>query len=257
AAARAIAFDASQAQRWVRLAEALIDLNCDHTAAVLSSHAMRLDPSDQVVQRNRIATLTNLGEVDAALELLGKATRESGDGWFSAVRAIVLKVSARGVSGPDAAARLDEARNAANDALRIEPQNLWYHLVRADVLLRAGKADLAEEDFEYLWRESRLDQADGLSFATPAAIELQPGTDAAAPSPRALNLADATVGDYGDRFNRGAALVLDGDEAGLHYLDDAMGLAATPFAIDYLRGRLGHLTEVCRHSDIAVDPSAA
>jgi predicted Zn-dependent protease len=181
----------------VRLAEALIDLNCDHTAAVLSSHAIRLDPTDQVVQRNRIATLTNLGEVGAALELLGKVARESGDGWFSAVRAIVLKVSAGGVSGPDEAARLDEARNAANDALRMEPQNLWYHLVRADVLLRTGKADLAEEDFEYLWRESRLDQSDGLSFATRAAIELQLGADAVALSTKALNVADATVGDYG------------------------------------------------------------
>ena len=257
AAARAIAFDPSQAQRWVRLAEALGELNCDHAAAVLSGHAIRLDPGDQVVWRNRIATLTSLGEAGAALELLGKAARESGDGWFSAVRAIVLKAFDREASGPGEAARLDEARNAANDALRIEPQNLWYHLVRADVLLRAGKADLAEEDFEYLWRESRLDQADGLSFATRAAIELQLGTDAVALSTRALNLADATVGDYGDRFNRGAALVLDGDEEGLHYLDDAMGLAATPFAIDYLRGRLGHLTDVCRHSDIAVDPSAA
>ncbi len=247
------AFDPSQAQRWVRLAETLIEVNCDRAAAVLSSHATKLAPGDPVVQRNRIATLTNLGEVDAALALLDQATPDSADGWFSAVRAIVLKVSARGVSGQDEDARLDQALGAANDALRIEPQNPWYRLVRADVLLRAGKDGLADEDFEYLWRESRLDQADGLSFATRAAIELRLGSDAVALSTQALDIAAATVGDYGDRFNRGAALVLDGDAEGVPFLEAAMGIAATPFAIDYLRGRLDHLTDVLRRAGTGPD----
>ncbi len=256
AAARAIAFDPSQAQRWVRLAETLIELNCDHAAAVLSGHAARLAPADPVVTRNRIATLTGLGDVDAALALLGRATPDGGDGWLSAVRAIALKVSARGLPGR-AAERLDQALAAVNEALRLQPQNPWYHLVRADVLLRAGRDDLAGEDFEVLWRESRLDQADGLSFATRAAIELRLGSDAVTLSTQALDIATATVGDYGDRFNRGAALILDGDRAGLPYLEAAAGLAATPFAIDYLRARLDHLTGALRREGIAVDLTAA
>ena len=117
---------------------------------MLSSHATKLAPGDLVVRRNRIATLTNLGEAGAALALLDQMSPDSSDGWSSAVRAVVLKVSAGELSGEAEAERLDQARAAANEALRIEPQNLWYHLVRADVLLRAGKDDLAGEDFEYL-----------------------------------------------------------------------------------------------------------
>ena len=252
-AARSIAFDPAQAQRWVRLAETLIELNCDQAAAVLSSHATKLAPGDLVVRRNRIATLTNLGETGAALALLGQVSPDSGDGWFAAVRAIVLKVSARGLSGEAEAERLDQARAAANEALRVEPLNLWYHLVRAEVLLRAGKDDLAGEDFEYLWRESRLDQVDGLSFATRAAIELQLGTDAIALSTQALDIATVTVRDYGERFSHGAALALDGDPAGLPDLEAAAQLAATPFAIDYLRSRLDHLTAVLHEQGSSLD----
>ena len=253
AAARAIAFGPDEAQRWVRLAETLIELNCDQAAAVLSNHATKLAPGDAVVQRNRIATLANLGEADAAMALLDQMRPDDGDGWFSAVRAIVLKVSARALPAGSAAVCLDRARDAANEALRVEPQNLWYHLVRADVLLRAGKDDLAAEDFEYLWRESRLDQADGLTFATRAAIELQLGSDAITLSTQALDIATATVGDYGDRFNHGAALALDGDPQGLPDLEAAVQIAATPFAIDYLRDRLGHLTGVLRREGSALD----
>ena len=253
AAARAIAFDPAQAQRWVRLAETLIELSCDQAAAVLSSHATKLAPDDLVVRRNRIATLTNLGEAGAALALLDQMSPDSSDGWSSAVRAVVLKVSARELSGEAEAERLDQARTAANEALRIEPQNLWYHLVRADVLLRAGKDDLAGEDFEYLWRESRLDQVDGLSFATRAAIELQLGTDATALSTQALDIATVTVGDYSDRFNHGAALALDGDPRGVPHLEAGAQAAATPFAIDYLRGRLDHLTDVLRRDGSTLD----
>ena len=237
----------------MRLAETLIELNCDQAAAVLSNHATKLAPGDAVVRRNRIATLANLGEADAAMALLDQMRPDDGDGWFSAVRAIVLKVSARRLPAGSAAVCLDRARDAANEALRVEPQNLWYHLVRADVLLRAGKDDLAAEDFEYLWRESRLDQADGLTFATRAAIELQLGSDAIALSTQALDIATATVGDYGDRFNHGAALALDGDPRGLPDLEAAVQIAATPFAIDYLRDRLGHLTGVLRREGSAVD----
>jgi tetratricopeptide (TPR) repeat protein len=258
AAARAIAFDPAQAQRWVRLAETLIELNCDYAAAVLSEHAHRLAPDDPVVVRNRIATLTNLGDAGAALALLGQAARDGSDGWFSAVRAIALSVSAatagQAEAGPE---RLEAALGAANEALRAQPENPWYRLVRADVLLRAGKDDLAGQDFEVLWRESRLDQADGLSFATRAAIELGLGADAVALSAQALDLATATVGDYGDRFNRGAALVLDGNARGVSYLEAAAGLAATPFAIDCLRARLDHLGRVLRRDGIAVDLTAA
>ena len=220
---------------------------------MLSSHASTLAPSDPVVRRNRIATLTNLGETGAALALLGEVASDGSDGWFSAVRAVALKVSARELSGEAEAECLDQARAAANEALRIEPQSLWYHLVRAEVLLRSGKEDLATEDFEYLWRESRLDQMDGLSFATRAAVELQLGTDAIALSTRVLDLATVTVRDYGDRFSHGAALALGGDAGGLPHLEAAARLAATPFAIDHLRSRLDRLTGMLRTQGSTLD----
>jgi hypothetical protein len=125
--------------------------------------------------------------------------------------------------------------------------------VRADVLLRAGKDDLAGEDFEYLWRESHLDQVDGLSFATRAAIELQLGADAVALSTRGLGIATATVGDCGDWFSHGAALALDGDTGGLAHLEAAVRLAATPYAVENLRGRLDHLAAVLRRDGSALD----
>jgi len=253
AAARAIAFDPSQAQRWVRLADTLIDLNCDQAAAVLSSHATVLAPGDPLTRRNRIVTLTNLGQIGDARALLDQAAQESGESWFSAVRAILLQMSARELSGQAEAGRLDEALAAANEALRIEPSNVWNHLVRGDLLVRAGKDDLAAEDYEYVWRESRLDQVDGLTFATRAAIELELGSDAVALSTQALDLAAATAGDYSDRFNRGAALVLDGDPRGLPYCEDAIRIAATPLAIEYLRTRLDHLTAVLRGKDSTLD----
>jgi tetratricopeptide (TPR) repeat protein len=257
AAARAIAFDPSQAQRWVRLADTLIDLNCDQAAAVLSSHAVKLAPGDATVQRNRIVTLTNLGQIGDARALLDAEAPDSGESWFSAVRAILLQMSARALSGQAEAERLDEALAAANEALRIEPSNAWNHLVRGDLLVRAGKDDLAAEDYEYVWRESRLDQVDGLTFATRAAIELELGSDAVALSTQALDLAAATAGDYSDRFNRGAALILDGDPQGLPYCEDAIRLAATPIAIEYLRTRLDHLAAVLRGKDSAVDLTGA
>ncbi len=257
AAARAIAFDPSQAQRWVRLADTLIDLDCDQAAAVLSSHAVKLAPGDAMVQRNRVVTLTNLGQIGDARALLDQAAPDSGESWFSAVRAILLQMSARGLSGQAETGRLDEALAAANEALRIEPSNVWNHLVRGDLLVRAGKDDLAAADYEYVWRESRLDQVDGLSFATRAAIELELGSDAVALSTQALELAVATAGDYSDRFSRGAALVLDGDPQGLPYCEEAMRIAATPLAIEYLRTRLDHLTAVLHGKDSTLDLTGA
>lgn len=253
AAARAIAFDPSQAARWVRLAETLIEVNCLQAAAVISSHATKLAPGDPLALRNRIATLANLGQADAALALLGQAAPEAGDGWYSAVRAIVLQISARGRSGQASAERLGEALAAANEAVRIEPLHPWYHLVRGNLLCRVGKDGLAGEDFEYLWRESRLDQADGLGFAARAAVELQLGSDAVALSTQALELAAATAGDYTEWFNRGAALALDGDSQGLPCLDAAVRLAMTPLAIDHLHTRLDHLTAVLRGNSGAPD----
>ncbi len=244
AAARAIAFDPSQAQRWVRLADTLTDLNCDQAAAVLSSHAVQLAPGDPMVQRNRIVTLTNLGQIGDARALLEAAAPDGGESWFSAVRAILLQMSARELSGEAEAQRLDEALAAANEAVRIDASNTWNHLVRADLLVRAGKADLAATDYETVWRDSRLDQVDGLTFATRAAIELELGSDAVTLSTQALDLAAATAGDYSDRFSRGAALVLDGDPRGERYCRDAVQLAATPLAIEYLRTRLDHLIAV-------------
>lgn len=258
AAARAIAFDPSQAQRWVRLADTLMDLHCDQAAAVLSNHAVKLAPGDPAAHRSRIVALTNLGEVDAARTLLEQAASDAGgESWFSAVRAILLQMSARALSGEAEAARLDEALAAANEAVRIEPSNVWNHLVRADLLVRAGKADLASLDYEIVWKESRLDQADGLSFATRAAIELELGSDAVTLSTQALDLAAATAGDYSDRFNRGAALILDGDPQGLAYCEEAIRSAATPLAVEYLRTRLDHLTAVLRGKGSALDLAGA
>jgi len=253
AAARAIAFDPSQAQRWVRLADSLSELNCDRAAAVLSSHAMKLDPDDPAARRCRIVTLTNLGHVDEALALIGPAGPDGGEGWLSAVRAILLQISARALAGQAEAERLDQALAAANDALRIEPLNVWYRLVRADLLLRAGKDHQAGEDFEYVWRESQLDRLDGLGFAARAAIELDLGSDAVTLNTQVLELAAATAGDYSVRFNQGAVLVLTGDPQGLPYLDAAVQIAATPLATEYLRTRLDHLTAQLRGKDSAMD----
>jgi tetratricopeptide (TPR) repeat protein len=253
AAARAIAFDPSEAARWIRLAETLIDVNCLQAAAVISGHATTLAPGDPLARRNRIATLANLGQADAALALVEEVAPDPNDGWFSAVWAIVLQMSAREVSGRPGTELLDKALAAANDAVRTDPSQPWYRLVRGDLLARLGKEDLAGEDFEYLWRESRLDQVDGLGFATRAAIELRLGSDAIALSTQALELAAATTGDYSERFNRGAALVLDGDPQGLPYLDAAVRLAMTPFAIDQLHTRLGRLTAMLRSQGSALD----
>ena len=148
AAARAIAFDPAQAQRWVRLAETLIELS-SQAAAVLSSHATKLAPDDPVVRRNRIATLTNLGEAARASRCSTRCHRQQRrlvqrgpGGRAQGIRPRAVRGGRGRAPGPGPHRR--------QPAVRIEPQNLWYHLVRADVLLRAGKDDLASEDFEYL-----------------------------------------------------------------------------------------------------------
>jgi hypothetical protein len=78
-------------------------------------------------------------------------------------------------------------------------------------------------------------------------------SDAVTLSTQALDLAAATAGDYSERFNQGAALLLDGNPAGLPCLDAAMRLAMNPYAIDYLRARLDHLTEALHRKDSAPD----
>jgi tetratricopeptide (TPR) repeat protein len=253
AAARAIAFDPADAVRWIRLSETLTELGCNRAAAVLSSQAGRLAPDDQGVRRNRIATLFNLGDIEPALALIGQATPEPGDGWYSAVRAVALQVSARGLFGPAEASALEESRHAADEAVRIEPQNLWYHRARADIRWRSGQPDLAIEDFDYLWRHSQLDQADGLSYASRAAVELGLGADAVALSEQALILAAATVEDCGDYFDRGAAFILQDKQEGVADLEAAVALVWTSVNIEYLRIRLDRLAFLIRRAGIGID----
>ena len=243
-AARAIAFDPAQAQRWARLSDTLNELSCHTAASVLSSHASSLATDDPAVRRSRIATLINAGDLDPALALLDQAAADDADGWCSAVRSVALQMSARGLPQDAAAERLAAAIKFADQAVRIQPENLWYHRVRADLLLRAGKDQLATEEFEYLWRQSRLDEADGLSYASRAGNELRLGADAVSLSEQALDLSNATIADGGDCFNHGAALLLQGKHEGLADLATAIALADNPINIEYLRLRISHLADV-------------
>jgi len=250
-AARAIAFEPSAALRWVRLSQALSALNCRRGALVAAEYASKLAPDDLWTTRNRIASLSNLGEIDQVSALLSQGTPVA-DGWNNVVGAIQLMT--RQLGEPDAG-KMEEALQAINEAVRIEPQNLWYHLVRADLLLRMGKPAVAMEDFQYLWRQSRLDDVEGLSFASRAAIELALGTDAVLLCEQTYSLAVATVEDWEATFNYGAALVLNQKPGGMEKINAAVALARSPVNIDDLLTRIAHLRDMVRDLDPGVDLS--
>lgn len=261
AAARAIAFVPSDATRWVRLSQALSSLICPRTAAVAASYADRLAPDDLGVIRSRIASLVDIGDIrdtgdiDAGLARLRQAQQANPDAWYHMIHAVAMRLSARELSGEPAAARLREARQAADDAVRLEPQNLFYVQVQADIALRSGDAELATKDFETIWQAARLDEVSGLSYAARAATELELGTDAVALCQQVVALAKVTAGDHDDYFNRGAALLLVGDGSGMDDLQMAVSIAATPSSIDYLRNRIVRLAGVLRRKDAARDLS--
>lgn len=261
AAARVIAFVPSDASRWVRLSQALSSLFCLRAAAVAASQADRLAPDDLNVIRSRVATLVDVGDlrdtgaIDACLARLRRAQSDNPDAWYHMIHAAAMLLSARELSGEQAAAKLEQARKAADEAVRLEPQNLYYLQVRAEIAQRSGDAELAAKDFETMWQASRLDEVSGLSYAARAATELELGADAVAVCRQVVALAKVTAGDYDDYFNRGAALLLVGDGSGMADLETAVSIAATPSGIDYVRNRTVRLAGVLRGKDAAPDLS--
>lgn len=262
AAARAIAFDPADTRRWVRLSQALSDLACLRAATAVTAHAVTLVPDDVDVLRSRIATLldvgdirsgSNLSDMEAALDHLGRVQPDDSDGWISIVRAAMIQLSAAGLPEEQAAARLRMAQQAADVGVSRDAQNLLYRSVRADILLSAGQDERASEDFDFLWQESRLDEANGLGFASRAAVELGFGPDAVSLGEQAVALGIVTVDDYGAHFNHGAALVLTGDGNGVAELESAVSLAATPSSLDDLENRTVRLTKELRGKGSAVD----
>ena len=183
AAARAIAFDPSDGRRWGRLADTLTSLKCWRAALVLSDYAFQLTPDDPEVMQAQVVALSNLGRFEEALSVLDQAERQKPGPWYRGVRAYLLWLSADEHPG-EVAATLKEARTAADEAMRNQPETVWFHQVLAAVLLGMGETRLAAEEWDHIWRESRLDEAEGLVSACQAAVELRLGADAVSPATR-------------------------------------------------------------------------
>ena len=255
AAARAIAFEPSDGRRWSRLADTLTSLKCRRAALVLSDYAFRLAPDEPTVRDARLVALSNLGQLEEAFATLAGAKHDTSGPWYSAVRAFLLRMSADHHPG-EAADRLKDALTAADEAVRNQPDGLWFHQVRAEALLDLGAKDQAEEEFEYIWQESRLDEADDLASAAQAAVELRLGPDAVSLSEQVVGLADATVADADAYTSRGIARILEGDSAGLSDLEAASALASTRAAIKDLRARVSRLAGIPGAEGSAVDLGA-
>ena len=240
AAARAIAFDPSDGRAWSRLADCLTTLKCRRAALVLGDHAVRLAPDDPSVRDVRLVALSNLGRVDEALSILGQAERQSPGPWYSAVRGFLLRLSAL-ERRDEAAGLLKDALRAADEAVRGQPDGMWPHQVRAELLLDLEARDQAREEFEYLWRESRLDEADGLVSASQAAAELGLGPDAVSLGDQAVALAVASVEDGEEYAYRGVARLLQGDRDGLSDLAAATALTSTRAGLLDLGARVARL----------------
>jgi hypothetical protein len=257
AAARAIAFDPSMGRNWCCLADTLSNLRCRRAALVLCEHAFQLTPDDIPVRDARLTALGNLGHVEAALSVLGQAELQNPNPWYSAVRAFLLRIKAD--ERPDEApVRLKDALTAADEAVRGLPDNLWPHQIRAELLLDLGAREQATEEFEHIWRESRLDEADDLASASQAAAELGLGPDALSLGEQAVGLAMATV-EFGNEYTvRGIARILPGapagqSDAGLSDLEAAAALVSTRPALKDLRTRVGRLAEKLGAEPGAID----
>ena len=255
AAARAIAFDPSDGRRWSRLADTLTNLKCRRAALVLSDRACQLTPDDPMVRAARLVALGNQGRAEEALSLLGQAgPEEAAAPSYSAIRAFLLRISAADQPG-DATVKLKDALAAADKAVRNQPDGLWFHQVRADLLLDLGATEQAAEEFDHIWREARLDEADGLMSAAQAALELGLGPDAVSLGDQAVGLAEATVTDSDEYLIRGADRIMQGVPGGLSDLAAAVALASTRVAIMDLRERVGRLAGNPGETSGAVDLS--
>ncbi len=254
AAARAIAFEPSEGRRWSRLADALANLGCGRAALVLSGHAFQLTPDDLSVRDARLTALGNLGQVEEAFSILDQAEQQTPNPWYSAVRAFLLRLTAD--EHPDEAAdRLKDALTAVDEAVRNQADNLWPHQVRAELLLDLGAREQAAEEFEYIWRESRLDEADNLASASLAAVELGLGPDALSLSEQAVGLATATVASASAYTARGIARILQGVPDGWSDLEAAAALVSTRPEIKDLRTWVGRLAENLGAKPSAIDLS--
>jgi Tetratricopeptide repeat len=252
AAARAIAFDPSDGRAWGRLADCLTNLKCRRAALILGDHAARLAPDDPSVRDVRLVALSNLGRVEAALPVLAQAEQQTPGPWYCAVRGFLLRLSAI-ERRDEAPVLLKDALKAADEAVRGQPDGTWPHQVRAELLLDLGAKDQAREEFEYLWREARLDEADGLIQASWAAAELGLGPDAVSLSEQAVALAVATVEDGEEYTCRGLSRILEGDRDGLSDLATATALTSTRAGILDLGARITRLTADLAARGSAVD----
>ena len=238
-AARAVAFDPAEGRCWARLADAMTSLKCRRTALVLSEHARRLNSDDPPVRDAYLTALGNMALVELALSILDQGGQQTSGPWYCGVRALLLRMSAdEHEDEGDAVNRTKDALKAADEAVRGQPDGLWFHQVRAGLLLDLESRDQALEEFDYMWREARLGEADGLEAAAWAAIELGLGRAAVSLGEQVVELAEATVAECEEYAIRGTARVLQSAPGGVADLLTAVNLAVSRFEISNLRRRL-------------------
>jgi len=204
AATRAVALNASDSQRWSKLADIAQELRCFNAAGAVAGHAKAI--GGQAEAASHVRALASAGRIDEAIRSIGGAT----DPWSECARGYLLLRQGR---------RREAVRLLS--AVAIDPSWTWAQYTLLSALLLTGRAEQAAAEAES-FADAISDRADEYAFLSALAhFELIQGH-----SDRAVELAERLLEVQEEREAAailGQALVLRGDvDRGLEVLGEGL-----------------------------------
>lgn len=138
---RAIVLSKANYKNWIFLGRYYRFLRTDANALQATSKAIDYDPDDLDALDERAAILANVGEFDAAEEVIAKRQKMEENIWIDAVKAFILihKGSYK------------EALEILQRVLQATPDEIWYHSLRGLCYLMLDEPQRAREDYEWIW----------------------------------------------------------------------------------------------------------
>ncbi len=138
---RAMLLNETDYQCWSFLGRYYRFLETEANALQATSKAIDYDPTDLNALDERVAILANVGEFDAAEEVIAKRQKLEVSTWIDAVQAYILihKGSYK------------KALEILQRVLQIEQDELWYHSLRGLCYLMLDEPQRAKEDYEWNW----------------------------------------------------------------------------------------------------------
>lgn len=207
AATRGVALSPSEPGRWSALANVAQSLYCFQAGEVFARWAVELGGTESVSAH--VQALANLGDVDAALELLGEST----DPWNECIRSYLFLRLGK----PEDAVRLLRA-------VTVDPSWTWVHQTLVSALLVTGRFEEAVSESETFTR-ALADRAEEWSALGVLAhfAQVQGQFDRAAHLAEFMLRADAGVEEGEASTALGQALLLRGEsDRGLRLMEDAL-----------------------------------